>query len=66
MNIPDTVVDQGTRLQYLQCVRSLQILAKFLGFLLALPYGGNTDAPREQVLNSEVAVRDQVTIHVFL
>lgn len=49
-------VDASTRQNYLKCVKSLRIIAKFLGYLESLPYKYET-LPNDKILSAEISTR---------
>ncbi|CAG9772743.1 unnamed protein product [Ceutorhynchus assimilis] len=52
-------VDENTRQLYINCIKDLRILAKFLGFIESLPYQfDNVNLPKN-VLQSQVKTRQQ-------
>lgn len=56
-------VDLNTKQKFIQCVNSLRILAKFLGFIESLPY--QTDiAINAKVLTAEINVRKYFRPHI--
>lgn len=57
-------VDVSTQKSFLTCVKSLRILAKFLGFLDGLPYRLDS-VPSEIVLTAQINVREKVCIVNF-
>ncbi|CAH1977785.1 unnamed protein product [Acanthoscelides obtectus] len=54
----DADVDAPTKKSYLECVKRLRILAKFLGFIQALPYKSDI-AYNETLLATQVKIRQQ-------
>ncbi|XP_033222064.1 codanin-1 isoform X2 [Belonocnema kinseyi] len=52
----ETMVDERTKQNFITCLSSLRILAKFTGFLVSLPYRSTTSA-LEEVINAQVALR---------
>ena len=56
----DSVVDEETRQAYINCVTTMQLLAKFLGFIVFLPYQKAADIPRN-IIESELAMRSKVS-----
>ncbi|XP_018572391.1 codanin-1 [Anoplophora glabripennis] len=57
----DGSVDSTTRKSYMACLKSLRILAKFLGFVESLPYKTDCSSFSEKVLNFQISLRKEVT-----
>lgn len=58
-------VDNTTRQNYLKCIKSLRILAKFLGYIETIPYKYET-VPPDKVLAAEIATRKFYTSDIDL
>lgn len=56
-----TIVDAATQNSFSLCLKTLRILAKFLGFIESLPYKTET-APNESVLSTQISIRQAVSI----
>ncbi|KAG8229703.1 hypothetical protein J437_LFUL009828 [Ladona fulva] len=54
----DNKVDDDTRSEYIRCIVNLQLLAKFLGFLIFLPYQSESRLP-DNILLSHCALRNK-------
>lgn len=52
-------VDVSTKKSFLACIKSLRVLAKFLGFVEGLPYRLDS-IPSEIVVTTQVNIRQQV------
>ncbi|KAJ8956313.1 hypothetical protein NQ318_015050 [Aromia moschata] len=52
-------VDPSIQKEYVACLRSLRVLAKFLGFVEALPYKSEGSSYAEGLLNAHVNIRKQ-------
>ncbi|XP_046383460.1 codanin-1 [Ischnura elegans] len=52
-------VDDDTRCEYIKCVLNMQLLAKFLGFLVFLPYQSESRLP-ENIMLSYCTLRNKV------
>ena len=55
------MVDERTKQNFITCLSSLRLLAKFVGFLVSLPYRSTTSV-LEDVINSQVALRRRVSL----
>ncbi|KAJ8982233.1 hypothetical protein NQ317_013535 [Molorchus minor] len=55
----DGEVDSSARKSYVACVKSLRVLAKFLGFVESLPYKSEQPLYSENLLNAHLLVRQQ-------
>ncbi|XP_008194510.1 codanin-1 isoform X2 [Tribolium castaneum] len=53
-------VDLVTKKSYFSCVKSLRILAKFLGFVESLPYKSECGNYSEQLLTTHLKIRKQI------
>lgn len=53
-------VDPITRKSYAACLKSLRVLAKFLGFIESLPYKSDCSSFSEKVLNFQIGLRKEV------
>ncbi|XP_069684615.1 codanin-1 isoform X3 [Periplaneta americana] len=53
----DTSVDDATRSSYLACVSALRLLAKFLGFIVFLPYQSKINPLPESMVTAHSTVR---------
>ncbi|KAK3907881.1 Codanin-1 [Frankliniella fusca] len=56
----DLTVDGATRQNYLSCVITMRLLAKFLGLVVFLPYSRTESNLPHNILETEVSVRSKV------
>lgn len=61
---PETEVDEYTKENFVVCLSSLRLLAKFLGFVTSLPYRSETSM-QEDVIASQVQLRSMVSISYY-
>ncbi|XP_066998513.2 codanin-1 [Anabrus simplex] len=54
-----TSVDEGTKQAFLTCVSSSQLLAKFFGFLVFLPYR-TSSSPPDHIVGTQAAIRSKL------